>query len=168
MTIFCIVLAVALVATIFAMADMEMRTQRRQAIRTDGNWHVATTELTADDAAVVAARPDVAAVGLYDVVNYGLDSGYTLAGQEVAVCGSDENFYTEIFPMAVTEGRAPAAPGEVMLTESAKTGGVALGDAISLQTPTGSHVPDRRRLYRDDHDAQRQRCGRRGADPRRI
>ena len=27
-----------------------------------------------------------------------------------------------------------------MLTESAKTGGVALGDAISLQTPTGSHV----------------------------
>lgn len=92
MTIFCIVLAVALVATIFAMADMEMRTQRRQAIRTDGNWHVATTELTADEAAVVAARPDVAAVGLYDVVNYGLDSGYTLAGQEVAVCGSDENF----------------------------------------------------------------------------
>ena len=140
MTIFCIVLAVALVATIFAMADMELRTQRRQAIRTDGNWHVATTELTADEAAVVAARPDVAAVGLYDVVNYGLDSGYTLAGQEVAVCGSDENFYTEIFPMAVTEGRAPAAPGEVMLTESAKTGGVALGDAISLQTPTGSHV----------------------------
>ena len=77
MTLFCIVLAVSLVATIFAMADMELRTQRRTAIRTDGNWHVATTDLTADQAAVVAARPDVAAVGLYDVANYHLDGGYT-------------------------------------------------------------------------------------------
>ena len=34
MTLFCIVLAVSLVATIFAMADMELRTQRRTAIRT--------------------------------------------------------------------------------------------------------------------------------------
>ena len=103
MTLFCIVLAVSLVATIFAMADMELRTQRRTAIRTDGNWHVATTDLTADQAAVVAARPDVAAVELYDVANYHLDGGYTLAGQEVAVCGSDTAFYTEIFPLAILD-----------------------------------------------------------------
>lgn len=140
MTLFCIVLAVSLVATIFAMADMELRTQRRTAIRTDGNWHVATTDLTADQAAVVAARPDVAAVGLYDVANYHLDGGYTLAGQEVAVCGSDTAFYTEIFPLAILEGRAPAAPDEAVLTESARRQGLGLGDSFVLQSPTGAHT----------------------------
>ena len=140
MTLFCIVLAVSLVATIFAMADMELRTQRREAIRTDGNWHVSTTALTADEAAVVAARPDVAAVGLYDVTNYDLSGGYTLAGQPAVVCGADDAFYTEIFPVAIVEGRAPAAPGEAVLTKSAQAAGLQLGDAFTLETPSGPHT----------------------------
>ncbi len=41
MTRLCIVLAVFLVTVIFGMADMEMRSQYIQAIKTDGSWHAA-------------------------------------------------------------------------------------------------------------------------------
>lgn len=41
MTRICIILAVSLVTTIFGMADMEMRSQKLQSIRKNGNWHMA-------------------------------------------------------------------------------------------------------------------------------
>ncbi len=39
MTRLCIALAVFLVTVIFGMADMEMRSQYIQAVKTDGSWH---------------------------------------------------------------------------------------------------------------------------------
>ena len=41
MSIFCIVLAVFLVTTIFGMADMFIRSQILQAQQESGNWHIA-------------------------------------------------------------------------------------------------------------------------------
>ena len=41
MSIFCIVLAVFLVTTIFGMADMFVRSQILQTQREYGNWHIA-------------------------------------------------------------------------------------------------------------------------------
>ena len=40
MSLFVILLAVALVATIFGMADMEMQTQQRSMKKQYGNWHI--------------------------------------------------------------------------------------------------------------------------------
>ena len=39
MTRLCIAQAVFLVTVIFGMADMEMRSQYIQAVKTDGSWH---------------------------------------------------------------------------------------------------------------------------------
>ena len=39
MTRLCIVFSVFLVTVIFSMADMEIRSQKLQAIQSDGSWH---------------------------------------------------------------------------------------------------------------------------------
>ena len=89
MSIFCIALAVFLVTTIFGMADMFIRSQIIKTQAETGNWHIGIQNITSEDAAVIAARPDVAALAPYNVLNYDGKQGYTLAETEVALCGSN-------------------------------------------------------------------------------
>lgn len=138
MTRLCIFLAVALVATIFAMADMEIANERAAAIRTNGNWHVVTADFSAEQSALVATRPDVEAVGRYSVYNYRLDKNVTLAGLPAVLAGTDEACRAEILPMTLSEGAWPQAANEAVLTDNAAYYGVALGDTIALQRPTGA------------------------------
>ena len=56
----CIVLAVALVMTIFGMADMEIRNQIRQARMSDGGWHASFREITPEQAAESSKLPRLA------------------------------------------------------------------------------------------------------------
>ena len=72
MTRICIVLAVALVMTIFGMADMEIRNQIRQARMSDGGWHASFRENAQEQAALLAARPPATAGSGYGISNYGL------------------------------------------------------------------------------------------------
>ena len=59
MTKICIALAVFLVSAIFSMADMEVRSQKMQALQKDGGWHAAFRSINEDQAAVISARPQV-------------------------------------------------------------------------------------------------------------
>ena len=96
MSIFCIVLAVFLVATIFGMADMFVRSQIIKTQMETGNWHIGIRDITDDDATIIAARPDVETVVPYDVLNFRGDQGYTLNGTETLICGSSEDLFTKI------------------------------------------------------------------------
>lgn len=49
MSIFCIVLAVFLVTTIFGMADMFIRSQILQAQQESGNWHIAIKNISNEE-----------------------------------------------------------------------------------------------------------------------
>lgn len=71
MSIFCIALAVFLVTTIFGMADMFIRSQIIKTQTETGNWHIGIQNISSEDAAVIAARPDVTALAPYNVLNYG-------------------------------------------------------------------------------------------------
>ena len=53
MSIFCIVLAVFLVTTIFGMADMFIRSQILQAQQESGNWHIAIKNISNEEAAII-------------------------------------------------------------------------------------------------------------------
>ena len=86
MSIFCIVLAVFLVTTIFGMADMFVRSQILQAQQESGNWHIAIKNISNEEAAIIASRPDIEAFSPYGVLNYRGDLGYTLEGKNVAIC----------------------------------------------------------------------------------
>lgn len=138
MTRLCIILAVFLVAVIFGMADMELRCQRIQSIKTDGSWHLGYNGITGEQAALIGARADVKAAAWYDVVNYGLDQHYTIEGIETAVCGFDETLLALFPAVEITGGHFPQNESEAVVNQAVLTRlGLAIGDNITLTTPAG-------------------------------
>ena len=55
----CITLAVFLAASIFSMADMEIRSQIYQTVQSNGSWQAAFTGLTEEQEKLVRARAEV-------------------------------------------------------------------------------------------------------------
>lgn len=141
MTRICIFLAVFLVAVIFGMADMDMRSLKIQAIQTDGSWHVGFRNLTGEQAALIAARPEVDVSAAYDVVNYSVSENYTIEGIETVICGFDETL-SEMMPAAqTTEGNFPQDTQSVVCTKSIKERlKIRLGDRIPVTKPDGTKV----------------------------
>lgn len=120
MSIFCVVLSVFLVTTIFGMADMFVRSQIIKTQEETGNWHIALRNISDEDAAIIAARPDIEAVVSYDVLNFRGDQGYNLNGTETLICGSDEGLFTKILPDIIAEGNFPRNDNEAMVSVNAK------------------------------------------------
>ena len=89
MTRACIFLAVFLVTVIFSMADMQIRTEKNQAIQSDGKWHACFAGLTEEEGQLLSARPKIQEISWYGVTNYGLDMGYTVSGTQTVLCGFD-------------------------------------------------------------------------------
>lgn len=133
MSIFCIILAVFLVTTIFGMADMFVRSQIMQSQLEDGNWHVMFRELSDEDAKMISVRPDVKNSSWYGVLNFNGKLGYTLSDKNVIICGSDESFITEMQIDMIEEGTFPQENNEALVTENIKDMlGLKLGDEISI------------------------------------
>ena len=139
MTRVCIILAVFLVTAIFGMAEMEVRSQRIRAVTDSGNWHVMLKNVNNEDAALVAARPDVAASSWYGVLNYRLDEGYRIQSKDVVLCGFDETFLSDIMVgTQIVEGRYPSNDAQILLTENTKTLlGLGVGNTVVIDTPEG-------------------------------
>ncbi len=141
MSIFCIALAVFLVTTIFGMADMFIRSQIIKTQAETGNWHIGIQNISGEDAAVIAARPDVAALAPYNVLNYDGKQGYILAETETVLCGSNDRLFSKIFPNMLSEGAFPKTDDEAMATESAKDMlDLHIGDEITIHTPAGPNL----------------------------
>ena len=141
MSIFCIVLAVFLVTTIFGMADMFVRSQILQTQQEYGNWHIAIKNISNEEASIIASRPDVKVFSPYGVLNYRGDLGYTLGGKKVAICGCNESYITEIWAGQLEDGVFPQASNEALVTENVKQiMGVAIGDSIAVETPDGDKL----------------------------
>lgn len=137
MTRLCIVLAVFLVTVIFGMADMEIRSQMIQAVKTDGNWH-ACFVMNEEQGALLKQRPEVENIARYGVLNYYLKDGYQIERTETAICGFDQELL-EMFPAAeIVEGTFPQNATEAVLNESAKIRlNVRVGDTIEMTIPQG-------------------------------
>lgn len=139
MSIFCIVLAVFLMTTIFGMADMFIRSQVIKTQTETGNWHIGVQNITDEDAAIIAARPDVDTLAPYDVLNYNSDEGYTLNGTETLICGGNETLFTKIFSNMIAAGGFPQSSDEAMITENAKDMlNLSIGDPITVDMPNGA------------------------------
>lgn len=135
MSIICIVLAVFLVTAIFGMADMFIRGQILQTQAEKGNWHIGLRGVSDEDAALLASRPEVAAVSGYSVLNFHGELGYTLSGKEAIICGSNESFVTDIFDM-LTEGTFPKQTNEALISSNAKDMlGLKIGDSFLIKVP---------------------------------
>lgn len=139
MSIFCIVLAVFLMTTIFGMADMFIRSQVIKTQAETGNWHIGVQNITDENAAIIAARPDVEALAPYDVLNYNGNRGYTLNGTETLICGGNETLFTKIFSNMIAAGSFPQSSDEAMVTVNAKDMlNLSIGDHITVDMPNGA------------------------------
>ena len=142
MSIFCIFLSVFLVATIFGMADMYIRSQLLKTKQEDGNWHIVLSKISDEEAALIAARPDVKVLSCYGVLNYHLDMGYKVVDKDVVICGSDEAEVTDIYAGTVSEGSFPRKENEVLVSGNVKKElGLTIGDQISIRDATGTEYP---------------------------
>ncbi len=138
MTKLCIVLAVFLVSVIFGMADMEMRSQMIQAVKTDGSWHAAFV-VNEEQGAILLARPEVESAARYGALNYRLKDGYQIEGTETGVGGFDKEFQEMIPDAEVIAGTFPDKPDEAVMNENIKARlGVQIGDTIHMTTPWGN------------------------------
>jgi putative ABC transport system permease protein len=131
-----------MVTVIFGMADMFIRSQIMQARMEDGNWHAVFKNINEEDAALISVRPEVTASSWYGVLNFRGDQGYTLAGKNLIICGSDKSFITKMQPGTIKEGRFPQKDKEALISGNAKMKlGLKIGDQISIDTPEGKSLP---------------------------
>lgn len=136
MSVFCIALSVFLVTAIFGMADMFIRSQILQSKQEHGDWHIAVSHIDSADAALIAARPDIEVISPYNVLNYRGEQGLTLEGNDVAICGSNEEFLTKIYCGMILEGRFPQSAQEAIVTENAgQMLGLSIGDSVAVKAP---------------------------------
>lgn len=138
MTRLCIAISVFLIAAIFSMADMFLQSQKRQAIQSDGAWHVVFKELNEKQEALLKARPEVKTASRYAVTNYRLDMDYRVDGTQTVLCGLEESFF-ELFPgVHLVNGTFPMKDNEVLVTQSIRERlSLSKGDMVELTTPDG-------------------------------
>lgn len=138
MTRICIFLSVFLIMGLFGMADMSIRSQEIQAIQKDGSWHAVFKGLSDEQAAMLAARPEVEAGARYDVRNYRLDEGWQIEGTQTVICGFDEALM-EMLPAArIMEGKFPKGETDLVCSDSIqKRLNLSVGDEITITSPEG-------------------------------
>lgn len=142
MSIFCIFLSVFLVTAIFGMADMYIRSQLIKTKQEDGNWHIMLSKISDETAELIAARPEVNVLTCYGTLNYRLDMGYTVAGKDVVICGSEASCLTEIWADMISEGSFPRAENEVVVTGNMKKElGLSIGSLVSIRDAAGTEYP---------------------------
>lgn len=138
MTVFCIIFSVFLVMTIFGMADMEIRTMRKQAKEDYGEWHIAFRGMDDEQIEILAGRPEIETCSRYDVLNYRLGMHYRIEGEEALIAGFDRTGL-DIFGVRIQEGAFPEEPGGVMVdADTKKRLGLTVGSRIVLSGPDGT------------------------------
>lgn len=133
LTITCIAVSVLLVAAVFGMAEMSVKTQMIEQIKTYGNYHAVVSNPAPKIAEQIGSRPDVAVSGWV----YEIESGRT-GDLEVRISGGDEAMSREM-NMEAVEGRFPEALDEIMMDRSAMQKlGYAVGDTVDITLADGS------------------------------
>ncbi len=137
MTIFCVIISVLLVTTIFSVADMFIRTQSEGLQQKHGNWHIRLENISQDTAEEISRRPDVAAIGWSETFNTDADQPYYIGEKKAALYGADSIYLAELVN-ALEEGSLPQSDNDVMLSSNARLAlDVKIGDHVTVKTPSG-------------------------------
>lgn len=137
MTIFCVIISVLLVTTIFSVADMFIRAQSEGLQQKHGNWHIRLENISQDIAEEIAQRPDVAAVGWLETFNTDADKPFYIGEKKAALYGADSIYLAELVN-ALEEGSLPQSDNDIMLSSNARLAlDVKIGDHVTVRTPSG-------------------------------
>ena len=137
MTIFCVIISVLLVTTIFSVADMWIRASSEGLQQKHGNWHIRLENISQDIAEEIAQRPDVAAVGWSETFNTDADKPFYIGEKKAALYGADSIYLAELVN-ALEEGSLPQGNNDIMLSSNAHLAlDVKIGDHVTVKTPSG-------------------------------
>ena len=137
MTIFCVIISVLLVTTIFSVADMWIRASSEGLQQKHGNWHIRLENISQDIAEEIAQRPDVAAVGWSETFNTDADQPFYIGEKKAALYGADSIYLAELVN-ALEEGSLPQGDNDIMLSSNAHLAlDVKIGDHVTVKTPSG-------------------------------
>jgi len=137
MTIFCVIISVLLVTTIFSVADMFIRTQSGGLQQKHGNWHIRLENISQDTAEEISRHPDVAAIGWSETFNTDADQPFYIGEKKAALYGTDSIYLAELVN-ALEEGSLPQSDDDIMLSSNARLAlDVKIGDHVTVKTPSG-------------------------------
>ena len=137
MTIFCVIISVLLVTTIFSVADMWIRASSEGLQRKHGNWHIRLENISQGTAEEISRRPDVAAIGWSETFNTDGDQPFYIGEKKAALYGTDSTYLAELVN-ALEEGALPQGDNDVMLSSNARLAlDVKIGDHVTVKTPSG-------------------------------
>ena len=120
LTRLCIVLAVFLIAGIFGMADMEIRSMTQRTVLEQGAWHAMFPGLTDRQQSLIAQRAEVETSSRYAVTNYDLNLDYTVNDVKTGICGFDESMLTLFPALEIEDGMFPQTATEALATKDMK------------------------------------------------
>ena len=137
MTIFCVIISVLLVTTIFSVADMWIRASSEGLKQKHGNWHIRLENISQDTAEEISQRPDVAAIGWSETFNTDGDQPFYIGEKKAALYGTDSIYLAELVN-ALEEGSLPQSDNDIMLSSNARLAlDVKIGDHVTVKTPSG-------------------------------
>ena len=137
MTIFCVIISVLLVTTIFSVADMWIRASSEGLQQKHGNWHIRLENISQDTAEEISRHPDVAAIGWSETFNTDGDQPFYIGEKKAALYGADSIYLAELVN-ALEEGSLPQGDNDIMLSSNAHLAlDVKIGDHVTVKTPSG-------------------------------
>jgi len=137
MTIFCVIISVLLVTTIFSVADMWIRASSEGLQQKHGNWHIRLENISQDTAEEISRHPDVAAIGWSETFNTDGDQPFYIGEKKAALYGADSIYLAELVN-ALEEGSLPQSDNDIMLSSNARLAlDVKIGDHVTVKTPSG-------------------------------
>ena len=137
MTIFCVIISVLLVTTIFSVADMWIRASSEGLQQKHGNWHIRLENISQDTAEEISRHPDVAAIGWSETFNTDGDQPFYIGEKKAALYGADSIYLAELVN-ALEEGSLPQGDNDIMLSSNARLAlDVKIGDHVTVKTPSG-------------------------------
>lgn len=137
LTLFCIVLAVFLVTTVFSMAEIMAKGEDRATVKKHGSHHILINGLSKEEAEQIAGRSDVSVSAWYCAFGEDIYEGYEIDNKRVILYGTEPSYISDIRKYE-QEGVFPQNENEVMLNTTAKELlGIQIGDSVVIQTPAG-------------------------------
>lgn len=135
LTVICIAISVMLVAAIFGMADMSVKGQISEQIRTGGNYHIMLNGISDEVAGQVASSDDIAVSGFIAQAE-----NTDLYGADLLVMGGDKAI-SEQMNLIVDTGNFPVSETEALIDDAAlEQFNISIGDTVSVESSDGRMI----------------------------
>jgi len=131
LTTICIAMSVMLVTAVFGMADMSVKEQISETIKTYGNWHIIINDISYDIAQQIGSQNNINVAGWLGMTEN------VYKGKELIIQSSTKELAKQM-NLSVTDGVYPSSADEALLDASGfEKFGFSIGDNIEINFQNG-------------------------------